>query len=167
MCGAERSLENLLALIADQGTASFKVFDCGEKIIEMTEGQRALRLIEKNEGFAEQGQKDVDLYYGLDIGVVEAALDRRCGGGDDDHKSGGGGTLACHGPRSGLVELARQHLLVSKVVEFPDRGVPAQMLAQYCCSLSVLCCKLGERVLWRGDQRRERLVEVGKGRISD
>ena len=96
MCGAERSLENLLTLIADQGTASFKVFDCGEKIIEMTEGQRALRLIEKNEGFAEQGQKDVDLNYGLDIGVVEAALDRRCGGGDDDHESSGGGTDPLH-----------------------------------------------------------------------
>ena len=166
MRGAEGSLENFLTLIADQGTASFKILDCGEKIIEMTKGQRALRLIEKNEGFAEQGQNDVDLDHRLNIGVVEAALDRRCGGGDDDHESGGGGALACHGPGSGLVALARQHLLVSKVVDLPNRGVPAQMLAQDCCSLSVLCCKLGERLLWRGDQRRERLVEVGKGRIS-
>jgi hypothetical protein len=106
MRGAERSLKNLLTLIADQGTASFKVLDCGKKIIEMAEGECALGLIKKDEGLAEQGQKDVDLDYGLDIGVVKAALDRRCGGGDDNHE-GGGGALACHGPGSGLVALGQ------------------------------------------------------------
>lgn len=67
----------------------------------------------------------------------------------------------------GRFPIFEQHLFVSQVVEFADRGVSAKGLREQFRSFGILHCKLGECLLGRCDQLFQGGVELRQRWIGD
>lgn len=129
--------------------------------LDWREGEGGGPTVQENKGFAEQRQEHVDLDYGFEVGVVQAALDAACGACDDDHECVSGGAVAGHW----FVRGGRAAGVVAQVVEFADRGVAAEVGGEEGGGVGVVGCEAGEGLFGGGDERGEGGVEGGEGRV--
>ena len=124
-----------------------------------------VRTLDEDHGLAEEDEQCIHRSHRTPPLIVQSAVNAVCGTGNDGEENSERLFLASGHPEPWFLSRLPVHVLVSKAVKRAEGGIAAEMMLQHLGSFTVALRDLGERLLRRGDQEPQLLVELRLGRI--